>query len=220
MRLYGFARQLAAAVTGLGLLTGAAGAASAAWEQANDDVRSPTIGADRSPPPITRATYEQGRELRGNPIEEEDRYEEDRYRGRGKSSYCHDYARQAYRAAEINEQRDCGFTGSRWHLRQSSHYQWCLRVPRQRAESEIEARRDLLRRCRGGESGGSFCNDYARRAVRAQRTNQRLDCGYTGYLWSSNFNTHYNWCRDASHRSVVRALREREDQLSRCRYPH
>lgn len=42
------------------------------------------------------------------------------------------------------------------------------------------------------------CGAYAVLAVTAQRINQRAGCGNGGNRWSTDYDSHYNWCMDAS----------------------
>ncbi len=58
--------------------------------------------------------------------------------------YCEHYAREAVEQQAENLERDCGFVGGAWTSDYRGHYRWCLRVDRQAAEEETEARRAAL----------------------------------------------------------------------------
>ncbi|MCF8039166.1 MAG: hypothetical protein K9K79_07605 [Desulfohalobiaceae bacterium] len=61
-----------------------------------------------------------------------------------KQEQCRGYARTAIRQNQENLKRGCGFTGPRWTSDFTGHYQWCLKVPEEFAESETRARKEAL----------------------------------------------------------------------------
>ena len=64
--------------------------------------------------------------------------------------FCHDYARQAVKAAKENVSLGCGFTGARWTDQHASHNNWCRSLsPHSRAHIDEErARTQDLQRCK------------------------------------------------------------------------
>ncbi len=185
------ARQLAVAAVGFGLLTGAAEAAYVVVVHTGQEVESRTVGVIR-----TASTV-----------------------GGRKAGYCDAYSRRAMRAQETNERLNCGFTGPRWHMDEDAHFEWCMNAPRGRTESIALRRRDRLQRCRerGGNGEDNYCRSYARRAVRAQETNERLDCGFTGPRWHLDSENHYQWCLNAPRKRADFETETRREQLEQCR---
>jgi len=77
------------------------------------------------------------------------REEELQHQCRDKQSSCNEYARTAVAQNEQNIRRRCRFTGTRWSSNYNEHYQWCLSVPLESADSETRAREEELRhQCR------------------------------------------------------------------------
>ncbi len=62
----------------------------------------------------------------------------------------------------------------------------------------------------------SFCQDYAREAVRQYEANERRDCGYKGVRWSDNRTAHFSWCM-LFPRQAERESNARKEQLQNCR---
>lgn len=62
--------------------------------------------------------------------------------------YCNAYAKRAVNAHKQNVRNRCGFRGARWHGNYDRHYQWCLRVPKNTAESESKGRQQQLKGCK------------------------------------------------------------------------
>jgi hypothetical protein len=66
--------------------------------------------------------------------------------------FCRDYARAAVRQTREAQSHDrcmrhMGDDHTRWSTDFPSHYNWCLSVHRDQADSERDARRDMLDRC-------------------------------------------------------------------------
>jgi TolB-like protein len=64
-----------------------------------------------------------------------------------KPAFCRNYARTAVEQDEENLRRGCGFEGGRWHSDYDMHYNWCMEVPQEDAESENRIRQELLDGC-------------------------------------------------------------------------
>jgi hypothetical protein len=64
--------------------------------------------------------------------------------------FCHDYAREAVKAAKENVSLGCGLSGGRWGDHHASHYNWCRSLPpHSRAHiDEEQARIQDLQRCK------------------------------------------------------------------------
>ena len=69
----------------------------------------------------------------------------------------------------------------------------------------------------------SRCADYARNAVNSNAENLAKSCGFTGPLWSSDFNAHLSFCRNVPNKDfgtlVESKQRERAELLrKKCRW--
>jgi len=129
-------------------------------------------------------------------------------------SRCDEYARVAVSQNEQNFRRRCGFTGPRWTSDYNAHYQWCLGVQWEAADSESRAREHELQQCGGTRSR---CDEYARIAVSQNEQNLRRRCGFTGPRWTSDYNAHYQWCLGVQWEAADSESRAREHELRQCR---
>ena len=60
------------------------------------------------------------------------------------------------------------------------------------------------------------CDRYARRAVEQNEENIRRGCGFVGGRWHSDYQRHYNWCREVSWKAAEEEDRARQEQLDHC----
>jgi hypothetical protein len=58
----------------------------------------------------------------------------------------------------------------------------------------------------------SRCVDYARKAVDSNAENLAKNCGFTGPLWSSDFNAHLSFCRSVPNKDFGNLVESRERQ--------
>ena len=132
---------------------------------------------------------------------------------------CGIYAGSAVAQQQQNISNGCGFTGPRWHQNQAAHFSWCLSVSPAAANAERSARFNQLQSCTGGGGGGAAhrrCNIYALVAIGQQNANASSNCGFVGARWQTNYNAHYNWCRNTP-KNVARAeTQARMQQLRSC----
>ena len=63
----------------------------------------------------------------------------------------------------------------------------------------------------------SRAHRYARKAMRQQRANLRMGCGYRGSRWHTDYRGHYDWVFRVDHGEPRRQLRIRELLLDDCR---
>jgi len=64
-----------------------------------------------------------------------------------KPDYCKDYTAQAIARQADNVQRQCGYTGNRWHTSEGGHYGWCMASSLELSRSETAGRAQDLERC-------------------------------------------------------------------------
>jgi hypothetical protein len=142
--------------------------------------------------------------------------------GGDREDACRDYAEEAVQQNGENRRLGCGLTGGRWTSDLRTHFNWCMTVNREARDSESDARRRAIRRCREATSGGGAdraeaCRDYAEEAVAQQQENRRLGCNFTGARWQSSSATHYDWCMNATREERIAESRARSRDLDRCR---
>ena len=63
----------------------------------------------------------------------------------------------------------------------------------------------------------AFCNEYADRAVAANRQNRELRCGYTGGRWGHSRTVYFNWCMKNPPEKARANTAARESLIRRCR---
>ncbi len=76
-----------------------------------------------------------------------------------------------------------------------------------------DGRRDRRERRREG-----WCRDYARRSVEQYRESRYLRCRFYSSAWTDDGQAHFDWCTRVDRGRSERALRQRDDELRRCRY--
>lgn len=60
---------------------------------------------------------------------------------------CDWYAKTAVRQQQINETKQCGFTGLAWHKDLAAHVTWCQSVPPDLWKAEAKKRSQQLLEC-------------------------------------------------------------------------
>ena len=84
----------------------------------------------------------------------------------------------------------------------------------------------LRRTSGGGNTGGNLnwskstpatCRHYATVAIAQNGVNLKQRCGFTGVLWSSAYNHHYNWCLGVRIADTQKRFRQRRAMLQTCR---
>lgn len=62
----------------------------------------------------------------------------------------------------------------------------------------------------------TVCVGYARHAVKEATEAKNLGCGFTGPRWSTDHDTHFNWCKGAEGQTVSREAVSRGGPLMNC----
>jgi hypothetical protein len=114
----------------------------------------------------------------------------------------------AYTASAVGQQmhNNCGFTGARWTATAQQSFSWCLNARPDSAVNETNGRLADMGNCQR-------CIAYAQQAVNANAQNIQRHCNFTGPAWSSDFNSHRNWCLAARPDSVQNQAGERTTAL-------
>ena len=153
---------------------------------------------------------------------------------------CTQYAQAAVVQNQENVAKGCNLTGPRWQSSYQSHYDWCMAVPDAAVDAEQQARVGALAVCTQPIKGQPLrpgtlqpaqpapvapgqlqttqkaCADYGSAAVAQQNENAKLGCGFTGALWSADYNTHVSWCLTAAGGQAVAQSKARQAQLQTC----
>ncbi len=134
---------------------------------------------------------------------------------------CERYARAALRDFRENRRLNCAFGESRlwgrpdvWHRDRVRHFQWCAKVPPRALQRRAESRAEELSECR---VAARVCDDFAARAVRHQRRNLRLRCGFKGPRWNTDRDLHHERCMKMAGWRRNLDLQARRRALHRCR---
>jgi hypothetical protein len=134
---------------------------------------------------------------------------------------CQNYAQTAVDQHAENTRLNCGFSGPRWQSNFNRHRNWCRTVGRAARQSETQARNQQLAQCRTARApaggGGNRCGNYAQTAVDQNVENLRLNCGFRGARWQSDFRRHRNWCRGVNVAATRGETNARNRQLQQCR---
>jgi hypothetical protein len=148
----------------------------------------------------------------------------DLFNGNGRDrQFCRNYAEQSVLQAGEARRLDCGFSGSRWSSSRVRQARLCEDIGPREAAQLLRSRARQLDTCRA-DSGDGFgraeaglnCRAYARQSVQQARAARRLDCGYRGARWTTNFRAHLRWCQQVSPGESAAELRLRDDFLYRC----
>ena len=151
------------------------------------------------------------------------------------------YARIASEQALAAYRGRCNFGGTRWNQDYYVHKRWAQGHSVYKGEREIEFRRQDLQRCLGisfspansysqsyveprpGQALRStstgrhdFARQYANTAVRQERENRRLRCGYGGTGWHADYYDHLRWARSSSYARAEQEIRRRGSDLELC----
>ena len=139
-----------------------------------------------------------------------------------KKQRCRIYAETAVSQQEENARRKCRFKGNEWSLDFNHHYQWCLKVPKAKADAETRARTEALKhKCVSAHNAGKKqrCRIYAETAVSQQEENAHRGCRLRGHRWSNDFSRHYQWCLQVPQSQADSETRARDKSLKKCQKP-
>ena len=129
-----------------------------------------------------------------------------------KLKQCKTFAKTAVEQFNESVDRKCNFTTDEWHGNEENHKQWCFGVSKAEADKQTEYRAHALKSC-----GKTWCDDYAKRAVQQYEENIKFNCNNkVSRRWQSNYNNHYNWCKNSSRKAADLETRERDRLLKNC----
>lgn len=158
--------------------------------------------------------------LRAVREERADELDECRVQMRQVKGRCDRYARKAVRDFRENKRLHCGFGDGRfwgnskiWHGDEVRHFKWCAGVKPARLERRAERRANDLSECR---VESRECDDFAYRAVKHQRRNKRMRCGFEGPRWNASRAYHHERCMQMSNWRRKRDLRVRRKRIEAC----
>lgn len=142
--------------------------------------------------------------------------------------FCNDYSQNAIEQNELNEERNCEFSGPRWQSNRAPHFAWCMIFPQQ-AEEEQKVRQRMLRDCRRDarrearqerrrniQGKRASCDTYAKTAVVHANANAEYECGFRGGEWNRRERPHFRWCMGARRSFLADETRYRLTQLQKC----
>ncbi len=134
------------------------------------------------------------------------------------SQVCDDFANLAIRQQRKNRKNQCGFAGTRWHTNYRRHYQFCRKLSRWRRSREQRSRTRALSRCVSDrDDRRGICESFARDALKDQRKNLNLRCGFTRKTrWHANLGRHIRICEDLSDRERRTEIRVKREALDKC----
>ena len=61
------------------------------------------------------------------------------------------------------------------------------------------------------------CAEYGRLAIKQQKQNVTLKCGFTGNAWNPNLKAHMNWCQSVGPDKWKEQLQQRTQALKECK---
>ena len=138
----------------------------------------------------------------------------------GKAETCADYARRAVSASNQNLSQGCGLAGPRWTDDFQAHYSWCMRVPRDSASAETQARSVDIARCTtsASEDAEPKCDHYARISMVQVETARKAHCAVppNDQRWATDEAVHRQACLQAPNRFLPAEIANRETVLTAC----
>lgn len=143
--------------------------------------------------------------------------------GEAAAQGCRNYAQTAVDQHAENLSLNCGFQGARWNGDFQRHRNWCRTVGDNARTRETDVREQRLQQCRVARAPqqpagrGGQCARYAQVAVNQQAENLRLNCGFQGPRWQSNFVRHRSWCRTVNRAAADSETDVRTRELEQCR---
>jgi hypothetical protein len=158
---------------------------------------------------------------------------------------CTRRAKDAVGQNRINQELGCGFKGGQWSGDFQSHFKRCQKIGAREEMRNYKKRLNELNACRdrnkaqapkstnpapgntgygtrekkpsANQSMRDYCQRYASAAVKAQKDNKRLKCGYWGPAWHTRLSHHFHWCLDQSRTKSTRHTQKRDFELLACR---
>ena len=125
---------------------------------------------------------------------------------------CDKYAKDAVLQNQHNEKIGCGYSGLQWNSDYNNHFNWCMNGNLNLTKGENNARQAALAKCRT-----SKCDEYAKIAVLQNDSNLQMKCGFTGPLWNSDYNYHFNWCMNGDNVQFAdKETKARADIKGKC----
>ena len=134
-----------------------------------------------------------------------------------KAERCDNYAQRSVAQQDKNLAQRCGLRGSGWHSRYQKHFDWCMNANRESRRLRVQDRTDALAACtQSRKRRNTACEDYADQALLQAQANANDKCGYRGSDWRTDFQSHYDWCLNASEKKRRQKRTRRAKQISAC----
>lgn len=126
---------------------------------------------------------------------------------------CARYARESIRQNQENMNLGSGFAPPVWSSDFAGHNQWCLQGNnRKTTPGFLRDREQKLQEF--ALKQGDPCARYAAQSVRQYQANVAMNIGFKPPVWSGDYNSHYNWCRQGGNAAATpRHLAAREEQM-------
>ncbi|MBU2481187.1 MAG: hypothetical protein KJ760_08870 [Proteobacteria bacterium] len=108
---------------------------------------------------------------------------------------CRRYAAESVRQNEQNVALKAGFTGPAWNSSFDHHYNWCVQgnnladTPTHLANREKALQENAIKFAK------EAFKRYGTESVRQFNESKAMGAGFGPPVWSPDYNSHYNWCR-------------------------
>jgi len=163
-----------------------------------------------------------------------------------KQQFCNRYADTAVRQYNLGKQHNLpGIVPPAWSNDRNGHFNWCMTVLKNFADSEQGKRqayldKNILKEESGNqvftgtiigtvtelpdmsnliEMSEKICAHYADESVRQNKQNISMGCGFKPPSWSTDYNAHKNWCMHGSNFvNADKNLTKRDKQLKACTF--
>ncbi|MBU1340788.1 MAG: hypothetical protein KKE44_20055 [Proteobacteria bacterium] len=116
---------------------------------------------------------------------------------------CKRYAAESVRQNEQNISLNAGFTGPAWSSNFNHHYNWCIQGNNLASTPMHLANREKALQEYAIKSAKEQFKRYATESVRQHNESNAMGAGFAPPVWSPDFNSHYNWCRQGNNISTT-----------------
>ncbi len=144
---------------------------------------------------------------------------------------CDEYAKEAVKRNQENEDLLCNLSGSRWGYSYERYHNWCMtKSSAASRKSNTRARTKAIDDCRAEIGWPSeedslaarnarqerACKAYADLAIRQASDAQEKSCNVSGPRWLTAYQPHFSWCMTVSKAERESETRERNKTLTQC----